>query len=38
MQTAMDAGKKLYNRNYDFYERIVGKYFDMPEGVQLLRK
>ena len=38
MQTAFDGGKKLYNRNYDFYERIIGKYFDMPEGVELLRK
>ncbi|MDR3211908.1 MAG: FHA domain-containing protein [Planctomycetota bacterium] len=36
--TALDAGKKLYNRNYDFYEKIIGKYFDMPEGVELLRK
>ncbi len=38
LQTADDAGKKLYNRNYDFYERIIGKYFDMPEGVDLLKK
>jgi hypothetical protein len=38
MQTAYDGGKKLYNRNYDFYERIIGKYFDMPENVELLRK
>ncbi len=38
MTTAYDAGKKLYNRNYDFYERIIGKYFDLPEGLELLRK
>jgi hypothetical protein len=38
MQTAYDSGKKLFNRNYDFYERIIGKYFDLPEGVELLRK
>ncbi|MDR1536028.1 MAG: FHA domain-containing protein [Planctomycetota bacterium] len=38
LQTAYDAGKKLFNRNYDFYERIIGKYFDLPEGVTLLRK
>ena len=38
MQTAYEGGKKLYNRNYDFYERIIGKYFDMPDGVELLRK
>ncbi len=38
MQTAYEGGKKLYNRNYDLYERIIGKYFDMPENVELLRK
>ena len=38
MQTAYDSGKKLYNRNYDFYERIIAKYFDMPEDVPVLRK
>ncbi len=38
VQTAFDSGKKLYNRNYDFYERIIGKYFDLPDGAQLLRK
>ena len=38
IQTAADGGKKLFNRNYDFYERIIGKYFDLPEGVPLLRK
>ncbi len=38
LQTAYDGGKKLFQRNYDFYERIVGKYFDLPENVQLLRK
>ncbi|MDR1519790.1 MAG: FHA domain-containing protein [Planctomycetota bacterium] len=38
IQTADDAGKKLFNRNYDFYERIIGKYFDLPEGVTLLKK
>ena len=38
MSTAFDSGKKLFNRNYDFYERIIGKYFDLPEGVELLRK
>ncbi len=38
MESALDSGKKLFNRNYDFYERIVGKYFDLPEGVELLRK
>ena len=38
METAYDSGKKLFNRNYDFYERIIGKYFDLPEGVDLLRK
>ena len=38
IQSALESGKKLYNRNYDFYERIVGKYFDLPEGVQLLKK
>ncbi len=37
-QTAYDAGKKLFQRNYDFYERIIGKYFDLPDNVQLLRK
>ncbi|MCC8189024.1 MAG: hypothetical protein LIP77_00085 [Planctomycetes bacterium] len=36
--SAYDSGKKLFNRNYDFYERIIGKYFDLPEGVELLRK
>ncbi|MDR0361410.1 MAG: hypothetical protein LBJ46_01795 [Planctomycetota bacterium] len=38
IQTAMDSGKKLYNRNYDFYERIIGRYFDLPEGLPLLKK
>ncbi len=38
VQTAFDSGKKLFNRNYDFYERIIGKYFDLPENVPLLRK
>ncbi len=38
LQTAYDGGKKLYQRNYDFYERIIGRYFDMPENVELLRK
>ncbi len=38
METAFDSGKKLFNRNYDFYERIIGKYFDLPDGVELLRK
>lgn len=38
LSTAYDGGKKLYNRNYDFYEKIVGKYFDLPENVELLRK
>ncbi len=38
LSTAYDSGKKLFNRNHDFYERIVGKYFDLPEGVELLRK
>lgn len=37
-QTAFDGGKKLYNRNYDFYERIIGAYFDLPEGATLLKK
>ncbi len=37
-QTAYDSGKKLFNRNYDFYERIIGKYFDLPENVPLLKK
>ena len=38
LQSADDAGKKLFNRNYDFYERIVMKYFDPPEGVAFLKK
>ncbi|MDR2392511.1 MAG: FHA domain-containing protein [Planctomycetota bacterium] len=38
MLSADDAGKKLFNRNYDFYERVVAKYFDPPEGVAFLRK
>ncbi|GEM_PF-1920766 len=38
IQTAMESGKKLYQRNYDFYERIIGKYFDLPEGLPLLKK
>ncbi len=38
LSTAYDSGKKLFNRNYDFYERIIGKYFDLPDGVDVLRK
>ncbi len=38
LSTAYDSGKKLFNRNYDFYERVIGKYFDLPDGVELLRK
>ena len=38
LQTAYDGGKKLFNRNYDFYERIIGKYFDLPDNAVLLRK
>jgi hypothetical protein len=38
LQSADEAGKKLFNRNYDFYERIIMKYFDPPEGVTLLKK
>ncbi len=38
LSTANEGGKKLYNRNYDFYERIIAKYFDMPEGVEVLKK
>ncbi len=38
IQTAFDGGEKLYNRNYDFYARIIGKYFELPEGTVLLKK
>ena len=38
LQSVFDQGKKVFFRNYQIYDEVMCKYFEMPEGVERLRK
>ena len=38
MESAMDGGRRLFFKCNDVYEQVVIKHFDLPEGVERLRR
>jgi hypothetical protein len=38
MKSATDNGKQLFFRSVELYERIIGKFIDLPEGGEILKR
>jgi hypothetical protein len=38
MKSATDCGKQLFFRSPELYERIVGKFIDLPDGQEVLKR
>lgn len=38
IKSATDAGKQLFFRSPELYERIIGKFIDLPDGQEMLKK
>lgn len=38
MKSAEEAGKQLFYKAPDLYERIIGKFIELPEGLEVLKR
>jgi len=38
LESVQEQGKRLFYRNYDLYENVMIKYFDLPDGVERVPK